>query len=183
MPYGSKSIARACGWSRDGKIWLEAPMAGSCLTAAVSQFPRDADIPITLPTSRTRWVLNNWCKSTRTNEIPSVQGCIYQFSDDLREQLIILGSIGLGICVTKIFGIVLACSLFIKLKNLYEHSANQTPVNLLARDRVSFIYGIDDSDDERLPDPPSSANRNSFRPDFSESNISNRPNSIYDRRV
>lgn len=112
------------------------------------------------------------------------QGCIYQFSDELREQLIILGSVGFGICITKIFGIVLACSLYIKLKKLYEQSANQTPANLLARDRVSFIYGIDDDDDdERLPDPPSSANRNSFRPDFSESNVSNRPNSIYDRRV
>lgn len=53
----------------------------------------------------------------------------------------------------------------------------------MARDRVSFIYGIDDSDEERLPEPPSSANRNSFRPDFSESNVNNRPNSIYDRRV
>lgn len=111
------------------------------------------------------------------------QGCIYKFSEELREQLIVLGSVGLGICITKIFGIVLACSLYIKLKKLYEQSANQTAANLMARDRVSFIYGIDESDDERLPDPPSSTNRNSFRPDFSESNVSNRPNSIYDRRV
>jgi hypothetical protein len=111
------------------------------------------------------------------------QGCIYQFADELREQLIILGSVGLGICITKIFGIVLACSLYVKLKKLYDQSANQTPVNLMARDRVSFIYAIDDSDEERLPDPPSSANRNSFRPDFSESNVANRPNSIYDRKV
>ncbi|CRL05716.1 CLUMA_CG018746, isoform A [Clunio marinus] len=121
-------------------------------------------------------------KSINPSNIPYT-GCIYQFSDEIREQLIILGSVGLGICVTKIFGIVLACSLYIKLKKLYEYTANQTPVHLLARDRVSFIYGIDDSDDERLPDPPSSTNRHSFRPDFSESNVSNRPNSIYDRRV
>lgn len=107
------------------------------------------------------------------------QGCLYQFAEELREQLIILGSVGFGICITKIFGIVLACSLYIKLKKLYDLSANQTPANLLA-DRVSFIYGIDESDEERLPDPPSSVNRNSYRPDFSESN---RPNSIYDRRV
>lgn len=51
----------------------------------------------------------------------------------------------------------------------------------MARDRVSFIYGIDESDDERLPDPPSSLNRYSFMPDFSESNVS-RPKSIYDRK-
>lgn len=123
-------------------------------------------------------------KMTLTNQLSfSNQGCIYQFSKELREQLIILGSVGFGICITKIFGIVLACSLYIKLKKLCEQSANQTPANLLARDRIGFIYGIDDSDDERLPDPPSSANRNSFRPDFSESNVNNRPNSIYDRRV
>jgi hypothetical protein len=72
--------------------------------------------------------------------------------------------------------------LYIKLKKLYEQNANQTPAHLMARDRVSFIYGIDESDDERLPDPPSSlSNRNSGMPDFSESNV-RRPNSIYDRR-
>lgn len=108
---------------------------------------------------------------------------MYQFSDELREQLILLGSVGLGICITKLFGIILACSLYVKLKKLYELTANQTPVNLMGPDRASFIYGIDDSDDERLPDPPSSVNRHSLRPDFSESNASNRPNSIYDRRV
>ncbi|KAG5674182.1 hypothetical protein PVAND_004165 [Polypedilum vanderplanki] len=109
-------------------------------------------------------------------------GCIYRFADFLREELIILGSIALGICVTKLFGIILGCSLYIKLKKLYEQKANQTPAHLMAIDRVSFIYGIDESDDERLPDPPSSLNnRNNYMPDFSESNV-NRPNSIYDRR-
>lgn len=100
----------------------------------------------------------------------------------MKEQLILLGSVGLGICITKLFGIVLGCSLYVKLKNLCEQNANLAPANLMATDRVSFIYGIDESDDERLPDPPSSLNRNSFLPDFSESNV-NRPNSIYDRRV
>lgn len=111
------------------------------------------------------------------------QGCTYRFADEIRDQLVIIGSVGLGICVTKIFGIVLACSLFIKLKKFYEYSANQAPAKLMARDRVSFIYAIDDSDEERLPEPPSSVTRKSFRPDFSESNTSNRPNSIYDRKV
>jgi hypothetical protein len=110
------------------------------------------------------------------------QGCIYKFAEFLREQLIILGSVGLGICVTKLFGIILGCALYIKLKKLYDQTANQTPAHLMARDRVSFIYGIDESDEERLPDPPSSLNRNSYMPDFSESNV-NRPNSIYDRRL
>lgn len=62
-----------------------------------------------------------------------------------------------------------------------ELQSNQTAANLMAKDRVSFVYAIDDSDDERLPDPPSSINRTSFLPDFSESNIA-RPASIYDRR-
>jgi hypothetical protein len=118
-----------------------------------------------------------------TDCLLSSQGCIYKFGEELREQLNILGSIGLGICITKLFGIVLGCALYIKLKKLFDHSANQTPARLLAKDRVSFIYGIDESDDERLPEPPSSIDRNSYRPDFSESNVSNRPNSIYDRRV
>lgn len=51
----------------------------------------------------------------------------------------------------------------------------------MGKDRVSFVYAIDDSDDERLPDPPSSINRMSFLPDFSESNAP-RPASMYDRR-
>lgn len=62
-----------------------------------------------------------------------------------------------------------------------ELTANQTAANLMAKDRVSFVYAIDDSDDERLPDPPSSINRMSFLPDFSESNAA-RPASMYDRR-
>lgn len=111
-----------------------------------------------------------------------LQGCIYTFTDVLREQLIILGSVGLGICFTKLFGIILGSSLYIKLKSLYEQSANITPAQLMARDRVSFIYGIDESDDEQLPDPPSSLNRFSFMPDFSESNVP-RPKSIYDRKA
>ncbi|XP_070490862.1 CD151 antigen-like [Chironomus tepperi] len=120
-------------------------------------------------------------RSLHPSNIPYT-GCIYKFTDFLREQLIILGSVGLGICVTKLFGIILGCSLYIKLKKLYEHNINQTPAHLMTRDRVSFIYGIDESDDERLPDPPSSINyRNSYMPDFSESNV-NRPDSIYDRR-
>jgi hypothetical protein len=93
-----------------------------------------------------------------------------------------LGSVGFGICFTKLFGIILGSSLYIKLKILYDQNTNLTPAQLLARDRVSFIYGIDESDDERLPEPPSSLNRYSFMPDFSESNV-RRPNSIYDRKV
>lgn len=87
--------------------------------------------------------------------------------------------------MTKLFGIILGCSLYVKLKKLYEQNVNQTPTNLMAadRDHIGFIYGIDESDDERLPEPPSSISyRNSVMPDFSESNI-RRPNSIYDRKV
>lgn len=65
-----------------------------------------------------------------------------------------------------------------------EISANQTAASLMAKDRVSFVYAIEDSDaedEDRLPDPPSSINRLSFLPDFSESNAA-RPASLYDRR-
>jgi hypothetical protein len=62
----------------------------------------------------------------------------------LRQQLILLGSVGLGICITKLFGIVLACSLYVKLKKLIELSSIQTAANLMAKDRVSFVYAIDE---------------------------------------
>lgn len=45
-------------------------------------------------------------------------GCIYKFSDDLRDHLNILAAVGSGICVVQIFGMVLACCLYIKLKDV-----------------------------------------------------------------
>lgn len=48
------------------------------------------------------------------------QGCLYRLSTDIQEHLNILGATGLGFCVVQIFGMVFACSLYIKLKDVIE---------------------------------------------------------------
>uniref|UniRef100_U5ET06 Tetraspanin n=1 Tax=Corethrella appendiculata TaxID=1370023 RepID=U5ET06_9DIPT len=47
-------------------------------------------------------------------------GCIYHLSDDLKHHLILLGAIGLGVCVVQIFGMILSCCLYIKLKDVLD---------------------------------------------------------------
>jgi hypothetical protein len=85
--------------------------------------------------------------------------------------------VGLGICFIKIFGVILACALYIKLKRLYEQRLDAPPpLSLLAADQGSFAYTEED-DEDILPEPPSShfpTNQNG---------AINRPNSFmsYDR--
>lgn len=47
------------------------------------------------------------------------RSCIWKLEMTIKEHLILLGAIGLGICVVQIFGIILSCCLYIKLKD-YE---------------------------------------------------------------
>ncbi|XP_052888305.1 CD151 antigen-like [Anopheles moucheti] len=47
-------------------------------------------------------------------------GCIYEMTDDLKYHLIILGAIGLGLSVIQVFGMVLACCLYVKLKDVLD---------------------------------------------------------------
>ncbi|XP_050070523.1 CD151 antigen-like [Anopheles maculipalpis] len=47
-------------------------------------------------------------------------GCIYGMTDDLKYHLIILGAIGLGLSVIQVFGMVLSCCLYVKLKNVLD---------------------------------------------------------------
>uniref|UniRef100_A0AAG5D231 Tetraspanin n=2 Tax=Anopheles atroparvus TaxID=41427 RepID=A0AAG5D231_ANOAO len=47
-------------------------------------------------------------------------GCIYQMTDDVKHHLIILGAIGLGLSVIQIFGMILSCCLYVKLKNVLD---------------------------------------------------------------
>lgn len=42
-------------------------------------------------------------------------GCRHRLADEIRDHLIILGSVGLGICVLQIFGMIFSCCLYIKL--------------------------------------------------------------------
>jgi hypothetical protein len=42
-------------------------------------------------------------------------GCRHRLADEIRDHLLILGSVGLGICVLQIFGMIFSCCLYIKL--------------------------------------------------------------------
>lgn len=58
-------------------------------------------------------------RSDRPSNIPYT-GCIYKMADDLKHHLILLGAIGLGICVIQVFGMILSCCLYVKLKNVLD---------------------------------------------------------------
>uniref|UniRef100_A0A6E8WBD9 Tetraspanin n=1 Tax=Anopheles coluzzii TaxID=1518534 RepID=A0A6E8WBD9_ANOCL len=47
-------------------------------------------------------------------------GCIYGMMDDLKYHLIILGAIGLGLSAIQVFGMVLSCCLYVKLKDVLD---------------------------------------------------------------
>jgi len=42
-------------------------------------------------------------------------GCRHRLAGEIRDHLLILGSVGLGICVLQIFGMIFSCCLYIKL--------------------------------------------------------------------
>ncbi|PNF35076.1 hypothetical protein B7P43_G09478 [Cryptotermes secundus] len=45
-------------------------------------------------------------------------GCRHRLADEIRDHLIILSAVGLGICVLQIFGMIFSCCLYIKLKDV-----------------------------------------------------------------
>ncbi|XP_069675395.1 CD151 antigen-like [Periplaneta americana] len=47
-------------------------------------------------------------------------GCRHRLSTEIRDHLIILSAVGLGICVLQIFGMIFSCCLYIKLKDVYD---------------------------------------------------------------
>ncbi|KAG8225625.1 hypothetical protein J437_LFUL004193 [Ladona fulva] len=48
-------------------------------------------------------------------------GCLYRLAKELKAQLIILGAVGLGICLVQVFGMIFSCCLYIKLRE-YKYS-------------------------------------------------------------
>jgi len=62
------------------------------------------------------------------------QGCIYRLASEMKEHLNILGGVGLGFCVVQIFGLVLACSLYIRLKD--PPTASRLPAQNAANARA-----------------------------------------------
>lgn len=41
-------------------------------------------------------------------------------TDEIRQHLNIIGALGLGLCGIEIFGLIMSCVLYIKLKRIYE---------------------------------------------------------------
>lgn len=50
----------------------------------------------------------------------SFQGCMQPFANHIRDHLIILGAVGLGISVIPIFGMIISCCLYVKLKDVLD---------------------------------------------------------------
>ncbi|EEB18165.1 CD151 antigen, putative [Pediculus humanus corporis] len=48
------------------------------------------------------------------------KGCLNQLSKEVKSHLVIISSVGLGICVLQIFGVIFSFCLYIKLKNKEE---------------------------------------------------------------
>lgn len=55
-----------------------------------------------------------------TPKLPSsfFQGCIHQFEEELGSHLVVLGAVGCGISLVQVFGMILSCCLYIKLKDV-----------------------------------------------------------------
>ncbi|XP_027212024.1 CD151 antigen isoform X3 [Penaeus vannamei] len=45
-------------------------------------------------------------------------GCIHQFEEELGSHLVVLGAVGCGISLVQVFGMILSCCLYIKLKDV-----------------------------------------------------------------
>lgn len=81
-----------------------------------------------------------------------LQGCIYKMTEELENQLSILGAIGLGICGIQIFGMILSCCVYVKLKDVLDWQPTAAPIlNELLEplpDNISLIYyGHDTNND------------------------------------
>lgn len=158
MRFASKIGAAAIGSASTSRSVCDRITSAPCRTRAVWQCRRDAVDAIIPAIFRTRWVfspriLSGCLQFQRAFScFVFAQGCIYKFTDELRDHLNILAAVGSGICVVQIFGLVLSCCLYIKLKDVGDaslwHKATATgdPTgDLFAEDPladgVSLIYG------------------------------------------
>lgn len=75
-------------------------------------------------------------------------------TEELENQLSILGAIGLGICGIQIFGMILSCCVYVKLKDVLDWQPTAAPIlNELLEplpDNISLIYyGHETNDDSQ----------------------------------
>lgn len=50
----------------------------------------------------------------------SLQGCIRHFTNHIRDHLIILAAVGVGMSVIPIFGFLFSCVLYVKIKHVID---------------------------------------------------------------
>ncbi|KAK3872900.1 hypothetical protein Pcinc_022061, partial [Petrolisthes cinctipes] len=48
-------------------------------------------------------------------------GCIHRLEEELARHLLVMGAVGCGLCLLQVFGILLACCLYIRLRDLDDH--------------------------------------------------------------
>lgn len=64
-----------------------------------------------------------------TSDHPSninTEGCLEYLTEEIRNQEIILGAVGLGVSTVQLFGMVLSCCLYVKLKDFEEYNKART---------------------------------------------------------
>ncbi|XP_076056651.1 CD151 antigen-like [Oratosquilla oratoria] len=73
-------------------------------------------------------VPDSCCKSVTPNcgvrDHPSniwYDGCIHQLEDEMGRHLILLGAVGCGLSLVQVFGMVLACCLYVKLRDINDY--------------------------------------------------------------
>jgi len=83
-----------------------------------------------VPDSCCKTLTSNCGRRTHPSNI-NYNGCLEPMERHIKEHLGILSVVGLGICVLQIFGIIYACCLYCKLKDIYDYRIEPTsPRNL-----------------------------------------------------
>lgn len=61
------------------------------------------------------------CATSRHPSNIYQEPCSHKFAASIREHLIILGAVGLGICIVQIFGMIFSCCLYVQLKDYDDY--------------------------------------------------------------
>ncbi|XP_064480085.1 CD151 antigen-like isoform X2 [Ornithodoros turicata] len=89
------------------------------------------------------WLHSKWLKANRQlrNKVPDsccktvlpqcgvhdhpsniyYDGCVNALQQQVREHLVIIGAVGLGICLVQVFGMIFSCCLYVRLRDYKRH--------------------------------------------------------------
>lgn len=81
-----------------------------------SRWKHETNTTNLVPDSCCKSVSEGCGKSQHPSNIPYT-GCVHKFTFDLQDQLVIMCAVGLGFSVIEIFGMILSCCLYVKLKD------------------------------------------------------------------